>query len=259
MNNLITIPQRKKLCVFALAFLFGFSAFPQQALGIEKSPIITEKVSPAPSTPLIVKKYFCAAHNTEEEKTLLREALTFWNGQSEKFAFRFTNEAGAVVTLPISFELALAPGTYTEWDFFLPHPDVPTQNLVYLEVIPDERLRRLDRSRSHTATHAIGYAYQGTVAISQDFAHMKEVAIHEIGHILGAQHARASIMDSHIHCYTSHIKRKTIHQIITHTIETTSEAQNPIISLICEDPKILQKGKIVRLVSGALPFFVAMK
>ena len=160
---------------------------------------------------LVVEGFFCSANNTQEERQILDAALDFWNRQSGKFGYKIKFE-GEEKIIPVFFQLYEASGVYAENGFFLPAGRINSNLLTYLEVVPDKRMKRLDKSL--LGGHAIGFAAPNTIYISDKYADIKSVGYHEMGHVLGAKHVSHSVMDATISQVKPKVKKKTICQIL---------------------------------------------
>lgn len=158
-----------------------------------------------------IEAYYCAAHNTPEERNLLEASIDFWNNQSGKYGYKVMKD-GEEQVIPVYFELSEAPGYYSREGFFIPAGHVDYELLTYLEVIPDERLRKLDRKETESVT--VGYTTDQAIFVSEKYAKNTTIGMHEMGHSLGASHHRHGIMDPNLLFVTPRVKKRTIRHLL---------------------------------------------
>ena len=158
-----------------------------------------------------IEAYYCAAHNTPEERNLLDASIEFWNSQSGKYGYKVLKD-GEEQIIPVYFELSEAPGYYSREGFFIPAGHVDYKFLTYLEVIPDERLRRLDKKETDAIT--VGYTTDQAIFVSEKYAENTTIGMHEMGHSLGATHHRHGIMDPNLLFVKPRVKKKTIRHLL---------------------------------------------
>ncbi|MEM6632283.1 MAG: hypothetical protein AAF694_21585 [Bacteroidota bacterium] len=159
----------------------------------------------------VVEAYFCAAHNTDTERRILEASLDFWNGQSGRFGYKIQVD-GKEQIIPVYFHLNEAAGIYDGNGFFLPAGRVNSSLLTYLFVVPDKRLRKLDKLME--SGRAVGFAAPNAIYISDEYVDSKTIGLHEMGHILGAKHVKNSIMDTEVSLLIPKVRKKTIRQIL---------------------------------------------
>ena len=160
-----------------------FSASQNYAVNFVKDPI---------QPYFVVSAFFCTAHNTPAERRLLESALGFWNSQSGRFAYQVKTASGEKILCPVYFELTEAPGYYNTSGFFMPAGQINPFSLIYLEVLPDERMKVLDKTSE--GAHAVGYTSPQGIFISEAYSDQESIGIHEMGHVLGAFHVDHSVM-----------------------------------------------------------------
>lgn len=158
-----------------------------------------------------IEAYYCAAHNTPEERKLLEASLDFWNKQSGKFGYKVIKD-GEEQVIPVYFELSEAPGYYSQEGFFIPSGRLNFKLLTYLEVIPDERLRKLDLKGAEAIT--VGYTTNQAIFVSEKYAENTTIGMHEMGHSLGACHHKHGIMDPNLLFVKPRVKKKTIRHLL---------------------------------------------
>jgi len=160
----------------------------------------------------VVSAFFCTAHNTPAERRLLESALDFWNRQSGRFAYQVKTASGEKILCPVFFELTEAPGYYNASGFFMPAGQIDPFSLIYLEVLPDERMQVLNRGSE--GAHAVGYTGPQAIFISEAYSDQESIGIHEMGHVLGAFHVDHSVMDPNLLFVIPKVKKKTIQHIL---------------------------------------------
>ena len=197
----------------------------------------------------VIQAYYCAAHNTAEERKLMEASIAFWNKQSGKYGYKVSKGEDSE-TLPVYFELSEAPGYYSEEGFFIPAGRIHPNLLTYVEVIPDERLQKLYQKNPNEVS--VGFTTHQAIYVSDKYADKVSIGMHEMGHSLGATHCRHGIMDPNLLFVKPQVKKKTIRNIL-------EEAGIPVKgSKISHAHKVhkqrnlkWRKGKVVKNKQGA--------
>ncbi len=160
---------------------------------------------------IIIRAYICSARMDKNERQLLWAAIEFWNSQGGKYAYQIKTEDGKT-RLPVYFQLMEAPGMYNKSGMFIPSGDISHHMVTYLQIVPDEKMQMLDHPGSNG--HTVGYTTAHHIYISDKFADLPIISIHEVGHKIGASHTGQSIMAKEVHSLKTKVKKKTIRDIL---------------------------------------------
>lgn len=159
---------------------------------------------------IIIRAWFYAAQNRPEEHAQIREAVSFWNGQSDRYVYRL-GKGETAIDYAIRFELAAAPGRYGEGGFFIPNVGVNARLLNQVQVVPDSLMARL-QARDWDR-QVVAYAPPNFIYIAASHSNNLYIGIHEAGHRLGAGHSDGA-MNCTLDLVSRRINRHTVRDIL---------------------------------------------
>ena len=196
----------------------------------------------------VIQAYYCAAHNTAEERKLMEASIAFWNKQSGKYGYKVSKGEDSEV-LPVYFELSEAPGYYSGEGFFVPAGRIHPNLLTYVEVIPDEKLQALYQKNPNEVS--VGFTTHHAIYVSDKYADKMSIGMHEMGHSLGASHCRHGIMDPDLLFVKPRVKKGTIRNILKEAgIPVKGAKVSQAKRAIRRHNLSLGKGKVVKNKQG---------